>query len=69
MKIETKFDIGEMVLVKTDTQKAERMVTNIKICPNENHIYTLSIAEKISDHYEMELESSNKTNNKAGFRQ
>ncbi len=68
MKIETKYDIGQLVILKTDPQKQERMVIAITINPHEVPIYTLGQADKDSRHYECEMELCNATNQKAGFK-
>lgn len=54
MIIETKYDIGDIVYLKTDINQKERMVTTIGITPG-NHVYTLSCGDDSSEHYEIEL--------------
>jgi len=67
MKITTKFDIGQYVVIKTDRDKLQRIITNIKICPNDC-IYYAAFGEKGSEHYEMELEAAEtKEKSIAGF--
>jgi hypothetical protein len=68
MKIQTKFDIGQMITLKTDRDKLSRMVTNIKACPNDNLIYYVVCGEKISEHYEIEMsEQDTSKERSAGF--
>ena len=57
MKINTKFSIGENIVLKTDIEKRSRMITNIKICPNDNLIYYAVCGDKISEHYEIEIQA------------
>lgn len=54
MKIETLFDIGEIVFLITDEEQCERMVTNITIGPN-TVTYHLSYGMAVSTHYEIEM--------------
>ncbi len=56
MKINTKFDIEQMVILKTDPNKDKRIITNITINPNGVPRYSLSLGEKDSCHYEFEIE-------------
>lgn len=56
MKIETKFDIEEIVILKTDPHKDKRIITNITINPNGVPRYALSCGDKDSSHYEFEIE-------------
>lgn len=56
MKIETEFDIEEIVILKTDPEKYERIITNITINPNGVPRYSISCGEKDSSHYEFEIE-------------
>jgi len=65
LKIETKYDIGEKVILKHDTERLLRMVTGISIRPN-GHSYNLISQEKDSWHYEFEIERES-VKSKAGF--
>lgn len=56
MKIETKFDIEQIIILKTDPNKEERIITNITINPNGVPRYSVSMGEKDSTHYEFEIE-------------
>lgn len=56
MTIETKFDIGQLVILKTDIQKSPRMITNIKINPGNVCLYDVMKAQEASSHYEIEIE-------------
>lgn len=54
MKINTRYDYWEMVYLKTDTDQSERMVTGIRLLPGAV-IYTLSLGNASSEHYEQEI--------------
>jgi hypothetical protein len=54
MIIKTKYDIGDIVYLKTDISQKERMITMIGITPG-NNVYTLSCGDDSSDHYEIEI--------------
>lgn len=54
MNLQTKYDIGELVFLRTDSDQLERMVTCIKICAT-GCIYTLAHGTTETYHYEMEL--------------
>lgn len=54
MFIENKYNLGDCVYLKTDTEQQMRMVTGINITPG-NLLYELSVGDKTSRHYEFEL--------------
>lgn len=54
MIIKTKYDIGDIVYLKTDISQKERMITMVGITPG-SHVYTLSCGDDSSDHYEIEI--------------
>jgi len=41
MIIKTKYDIGDIVYLKTDISQKERMITMVGVTPG-SHVYTLS---------------------------
>lgn len=55
MKIETNFDIGEIVYLITDNEQLGRMITAIKITGNNNVTYLLSYGTSETWHYEIEF--------------
>lgn len=55
MIINTLYDIGDMVFVKTDKDQSVRLITDIKIHPSNLHSYGLMSGSTYSSHYEMEL--------------
>lgn len=55
MKIETEHDIGESVYLKTDTDQRERIITQIRINPNQLLQYNLIYDSYESIHYEFEF--------------
>lgn len=57
MKIETKFDIEQMVYLKTDQEQLERMVTTIKFMGSAI-LYGLAHGTSESWHFEFEITSS-----------
>lgn len=54
MVINTKYDIGEKVYLKTDSEQKERVVTQILMTPG-TLIYTLSCGTEETTHYDMEI--------------
>ena len=54
MKINTRYDIGDIVYLKTDINQKERMVTAITITIG-SHVYSLSCGVDSSEHYEIEI--------------
>lgn len=54
MRIRTKFDIGQILFLKTDSDQLRRMVTSITLNPG-NIVYGLSCGTGHSKHYEIEL--------------
>jgi len=55
MVIDNKFEIGQLVYLKTDEEQKERMVVNIIIGPNDTLRYLLCLAAAETWHYEMEI--------------
>lgn len=54
MKINTLYDIGDIVYLKTDINQKERMVTAITITIG-SHVYSLSCGDDSSEHYDIEI--------------
>lgn len=54
MKINTLYDIGDIVYLKTDTNQKERMVIAITITAG-SHLYILSCGDDSSEHYDIEI--------------
>lgn len=54
MIIKTKYDIGDIVYLKTDISQKERMITMVGVTPG-SQVYTLSCGDDSSDHYEIEI--------------
>ena len=57
MKIETKYNLGDVVFLITNPDQKERMITAIKMNPG-NIVYSLSLGMDESNHYEMEISST-----------
>lgn len=55
MVIDNKYDFGEIVYLKTDSDQEKRIVTAIKVYPAGDIIYQLSCGTENSDHYEFEI--------------
>jgi hypothetical protein len=55
MKIENKFDIGQIVYLKTDEDQKPRMVTELKISANRGIMYALSAGASDTYHYAIEI--------------
>jgi hypothetical protein len=67
MIIKTKFDIYDIVELKHDKAKEQRMITGINVRDNGTITYALSFgSENESWHYEFEIEKPIEQN-KAGF--
>lgn len=67
MNINTKYDIEQIVALKTDPQKLERMIVGIKVNPELTPIYYLNQGTNESSHYECEIQEVD-NNRKAGFK-
>lgn len=55
MVIENKFNIGDNVYLKTDTEQLQRIVTAFKVCGINSLSYELSCGPNASWHYEFEI--------------
>lgn len=56
MVIDNKFEFGQVVYLKTDTDQLPRIVSEYRVCPT-GIIYVLSCGERTSNHYDFELTS------------
>lgn len=54
MKINTKYNFGDIVYLKTDIEQSERIIIGITLIPN-SIIYTLMCGVEMSEHYEFEI--------------
>lgn len=54
MVIENKFEVGDIVYLKTDTEQCDRLVTGLIIRPI-GILYYLSLGPSETLHYEMEI--------------
>lgn len=55
MLIDSAYDIGDMVYLKTDSFQHERMVTAIKVVHPNVCLYELSLGVNSSVHYDFEF--------------
>jgi hypothetical protein len=55
MTIKTLYDIEDVLYIKHDAQYIERMVTSIKVMPNNLVVYELSVGNNTSWHFEFEV--------------
>lgn len=55
--LETRYDIGDTVYLKTDADQRPRIVVSITLYPRSNVLYNLSCGVVVSGHYEFELQS------------
>lgn len=55
MQINNKFNLGQIVFLKTDPEQMKRLVTEIYISPGDNIGYQLSLENLNSVHYELEI--------------
>ena len=61
-------DIGDIVYLRTDPDKFERLVTTFKVEPSGMVLYELAFGDKKSNHYEFELVRQIETRSKVrGF--
>lgn len=60
MTIKNKFNIGDMVYLKTDPEQHPRMVIGISIKPN-GFTYILAFGSNESYHYELEISNTKDT--------
>ena len=61
-------DIGDIVYLRTDPDKFERLVTTFKVEPSGMVLYELAFGDKKSNHYEFELVRQVETRSKVrGF--
>lgn len=56
MVVDNKFDIGDLVYIKTDIDQRARLVTGITL-RLYGMVYELSLGETTSSHYDFELSS------------
>lgn len=54
INIDNKYNIGETVYLKTDNEQLQRIVTAIKVLPNDI-IYYLSCGTQETAHYDFEI--------------
>lgn len=54
MVIDNKFEIGQIVYLKTDEDRRMRIVCAIRIVPGA-FLYVLACGKEVSDHYDFEL--------------
>lgn len=52
--IKLKYNLGDVVFLKTDVSQKERMVTSITLTPNGLY-YILSCGDDESNHYDIEI--------------
>lgn len=57
IKIQNKFEFGQLVFLVTDSEQEQRMVTGIVVTPN-GILYRLACGIDQSDHYECEISES-----------
>lgn len=60
MELKTKYNIGQVVYLRTDTEQRERLVTGIDV--RQGYIlYQLTYIDSVSYHYDFEIESERNT--------
>lgn len=55
MNINNKYQIGQIVYLKTDDQQLNRMVLAVQVRANNQIVYTLASGADESFHFEMEI--------------
>ena len=53
--VNNKFNINQIVYLKTDMEQFHRIVTGITIRPNDTLVYAISCGSEESTHYEFEI--------------
>lgn len=53
--VQAAFGLGEIVFLRTDPDQHRRVVTGIKICPDESYLYELICGTTSSAHYDFEI--------------
>lgn len=53
--IRTKYNIGDIIYLRTDDENNARIVTGITIRPNNSIIYEVSCGTVTSSHYDFEM--------------
>lgn len=56
MVIDNKYDLGDLVYIKTDVDQRARLVTGITLRPF-GMVYELSLSENTSNHFDFEMSS------------
>lgn len=54
MMIDNRFDIGQLIYIKTDPEQNQRIVTGVCVRPN-SILYEVSFGASSSSHYDFEL--------------
>ncbi len=54
MKIETKYEFGQIVYLSTDPEQNGRMVCGFTVTPGDI-LYKLCLGTSVSDHYDFEI--------------
>jgi hypothetical protein len=57
MIVDNKYNFGDEVYLKTDSEQLVRMVTSIHCHPNGQIVYQLTQGTVVSDHYDFEISS------------
>jgi hypothetical protein len=57
LTIETKYNIGDIVYLKTDPEQYARLVFALQILPGSNIAYILTLGDFTSSHYAVEISS------------
>lgn len=55
MLVQNEFDIGETVYLKTDTSQTARLITAIKVFPNNVISYDVVCGNMASSHFDFEM--------------
>lgn len=55
MVIDNKFELGDLVFLKTDIEQMPRLVTAIIVCPDSSFLYELVCGVHSSKHYDFEI--------------
>lgn len=66
MIIKCKYNFGDLVVLKTDREKKQRMIVGVHFSIFER-LFVLACEGERTEHYEIEFSLCEETKNKAGF--
>lgn len=55
MVIDNKYELGEILFLKTDSEQRKRICTAIVVCPDNSFLYELTCDTQSNRHYDFEI--------------